>query len=131
MPLQPHRWRGDFCRYDAGYHRRQATRTVCALEEAYFAGRWITQSDPAMLDDVPPLDPLPTTTEEPDPLGPTVVLRGGFDRLSDGDRADAGGQRRRDRRTAKIAPISAYRPDEVPLILVLLPKPHNPPRRRY
>jgi hypothetical protein len=40
----------------------------------YFAGRWITQSEPAALDDVPPLDPLPTTTEEPEPPGDTVVL---------------------------------------------------------
>jgi hypothetical protein len=36
--------------------------------------RWITQSALAALDELPPLDPLPTTTEEPDAPGARLVL---------------------------------------------------------
>lgn len=41
---------------------------------SYLPGRRTTQSAPAELEEPPPLDPLPTTTDEPDPPGDTVVL---------------------------------------------------------
>jgi|tagenome__1003787_1003787.scaffolds.fasta_scaffold20538025_2 hypothetical protein len=40
----------------------------------HFAGRWITQSDPAALVEVPFPEALPTATDEPDPPGDTVVV---------------------------------------------------------
>jgi hypothetical protein len=40
----------------------------------HFAGRRITQSDPAALVEVPFPDALPTATDEPEPPGETVVV---------------------------------------------------------